>query len=85
MRAHGRRVLNETPLPLVCFVPARGNDDAADRIAAGVIASGHAWISTVRVRGHTALRACITNYETTRDDVDALVTLLDEIRAAEEA
>jgi aromatic-L-amino-acid decarboxylase len=81
--ARGWRVLNETPLPLVCFAPAlkSGDEAAAVRaIESYVVGSGKAWMSSVSLRGKLALRACITSYESTADDVHALLDLLDEAR-----
>lgn len=45
--------------------------------------SGRAWISTTVLGGVRALRACITSYLTVREDVDALVALIQD--AAKEA
>jgi glutamate/tyrosine decarboxylase-like PLP-dependent enzyme len=81
--ARGWRVLNETPLPLVCFAPdfTTGDDDAAVRaIESCVVGSGKAWLSSVSLRGKLALRACITSYESTADDVYELLDLLDGAR-----
>src|SRR5262249_25888879 len=52
------------------------------RICQWVVSSGRAWISTGIVAGgsRTVLRACITNYRTAKEDVDALVDALDEAR-----
>jgi hypothetical protein len=87
LHASGWRVVNRTPLPLACFVDggsAGGSDEAyLQRIARVVVASGRAWISTVRLADrHPALRACITNYRTGPGDVDALVDALEEARSA---
>jgi aromatic-L-amino-acid decarboxylase len=82
LRRDGWRVLNETELPIACFTPAQGADEAVRRIELGVTASGRAWVSSVRVRGQLALRACITSYETGPEDVDELLALLDRARAA---
>lgn len=94
LRAHGWRVVNDTPLPVVCFVDARtpadltGVTDGAqaawlEAVAQAVVASGEAWISTTKLDPNTpVLRACITNYRTTEADVRALVHLLDRVRAA---
>jgi len=50
-------------------------------VATDVVGSGEAWISTV-VLGEvgTALRACITNYRTGPEDVEALVASLGRAR-----
>jgi glutamate/tyrosine decarboxylase-like PLP-dependent enzyme len=83
LRASGWDLLNDTNLPIACFALADDGgpaDEAALRIAERVVASGRAWISTVRIRGRLALRACITSYETGPDDLDALFDELDKAR-----
>jgi glutamate/tyrosine decarboxylase-like PLP-dependent enzyme len=84
LASRGWRVVNDTTLPLVCFVPNLTQDradDAVGHILTTVLASGEAWLSTVACHGRLALRACITSYETTDEDVDRLVELLDSARA----
>ena len=84
----GWRIVNDTPLPLVCFTDARSpyGTEAAylDALVARIVASGRAWISTTRLgREKTpALRACITNYRTGPADVDTLLAALDDARGA---
>lgn len=82
LRRDGWRILNDTELPIACFAPAVGAEEAVRRIEAEVTGSGRAWVSIVRVRGQLALRACITSYETGPEDVDELLALLDTARAA---
>jgi glutamate/tyrosine decarboxylase-like PLP-dependent enzyme len=82
-------VVNETPLPVVCFRDGRRNSggssaDPADILQA-VLSSGQAWISTARIGSLAVLRACITNYRTGPKDVDALVHVLNRARASGEA
>ena len=63
----GWRVVNDTPLPVVCFVDAgTGKEPVPLRpVLDRVLASGQAWISIVELPGTgPALRACITNYRT---------------------
>jgi aromatic-L-amino-acid decarboxylase len=84
LRRDGWRVVNETPLPLVCFVPDHNEDSAVDRlnlIAREVEASRAAWISVAQLGGRHALRACITSHRSTEADVDALCDLLLSARA----
>lgn len=69
----GWAVINESPLPIVCFRRRGGPPLDLEAIAADVVASGAAWISTVSLDGEPALRACITNHRTAAEDVDALV------------
>jgi aromatic-L-amino-acid/L-tryptophan decarboxylase len=80
----GWRVLNETPLPIVCFVPdgdEDGDPDQLARIARRLEASGAAWISVAQLGGRRALRACITSHRSTEADVDALCDLVASARA----
>lgn len=78
------QILNGTPLPLVCFTDAQTdwNLAACQRIANTVVASGHAWISTIQLgmEKRPALRACITNYRTEPRHIEALVTVLNHVR-----
>lgn len=76
----GWQILNATPLPLVCFAPADGGEDEVRRIERAVVASGEAWLSTVRLRSRLCLRACVTSFETREADIDRLIELLDEAR-----
>lgn len=70
----GWRVLNQTPLPVVCFLPPEGWPETAEQVAMRIVASGKAWISTTVIGGgQRVLRACITNYRTQPTDVYALL------------
>jgi aromatic-L-amino-acid decarboxylase len=79
----GWRIVNETPLPVVCFVldDDHGGADHLTAIARHVVASGDAWISVAQLGGRPALRACITSHRSTEADVDALCELLAAARA----
>lgn len=87
LAAAGWEVINETPLPTLCFVDARHPEGRSaaylDAIARRVVLSGKAWISTARLRRDIpALRACITNYRTGPADLDSLVAALQAARLA---
>jgi glutamate/tyrosine decarboxylase-like PLP-dependent enzyme len=73
-------VVNQTPLPLVCFTnPKRLRDTVAHQeLANAIVASGKAWISTIQLGENktTALRACITNYRTDENDIETLINCL---------
>jgi glutamate/tyrosine decarboxylase-like PLP-dependent enzyme len=74
LRANGWEVVNDTPLPLVCF---RRDGVDLDAVAREVVASGKAWISTTRLgRTEAVLRACITNFETGPEHIRTLVAAL---------
>lgn len=82
LRRDGWRVLNDTPLPVVC-IGEPGRDDAFHRgIADAVVARGTAWLSFVRLAGRPAVRACVISHRTTEEDVMALVDELRRARAA---
>ncbi len=78
-------IVNETKLPVVCFVDSAPQGDTLPRLSAllnEVLTSGRAWLSTTRLgNGQHVLRACITNYRTDEADVRALVQALNEARA----
>jgi glutamate/tyrosine decarboxylase-like PLP-dependent enzyme len=77
----GWEVLNDTPLPVVCFVDPNGGDERQKKISAAVVSSGEAWISTTNIGScRTVLRACITNYLTQPPDVEALIATLGRVR-----
>jgi glutamate/tyrosine decarboxylase-like PLP-dependent enzyme len=77
------RIVNETPLPVVCFMPGEnGSRETLESIARHVESSGVAWISVAELAGQAALRACITSYRSTVDDVDALCAELAAARAS---
>ena len=85
LSSNGWHVLNDTPLPLVCFVPVRDGytEDSIRAIERFVVASGRAWISSVRLRGRLVLRACVTSYESTSADVDMLLGCLRDATLAQ--
>lgn len=77
----GWRIENESPLPVVCFTDPGGADP--HQIAMRVVGSGEAWISTtVLAESKTVLRACVTNYRTTPEDISALIQSLGRARAS---
>jgi glutamate/tyrosine decarboxylase-like PLP-dependent enzyme len=86
LRASEWHIVNDTPLPTICFDDAReGVENTLERlagIARPIVDGGQAWISTTRVGGVLpVLRATVTNYRTQPSDVDALV---DELNGARE-
>lgn len=82
LKASGWRILNDTPLPVVCFTDhTSGGDHGFSRyICDAIVASGAAWISVYQTGGLEMLRACITNYNTGKEQVEHLVGLLGHAR-----
>ena len=72
----GWQIVNETPLPLVCFT--REHLDAT-----AFIAELHrrqiAWMSETRINGTPALRACITNFRTTEANIQQIVDEMNQL------
>jgi aromatic-L-amino-acid decarboxylase len=82
LTAAGFTILNQTPLPVVCFTHAAiaGDARAHNEIAIELGNRQLAWISRTRLDGRIpALRACITHFETDPADVDALVEGLQDV------
>ena len=66
----GWRLVNATPLPLVCFT--RDGLDVTGFLAA-LYQRQIAWMSQVRLRGVPVVRACITSVRTTEPDLEWVV------------
>jgi len=66
----GWRIVNDTPLPLVCFT--RDGLETSKFLAA-LYERQIAWMSEVRLRGSSVLRACVTSFRTTEADVEWVV------------
>src|SRR5262249_41634351 len=76
LTASGWQIVNETPLPLVCFT--------REHLApAAFIAELHrrqiAWMSEARIHGAPVLRACITNFRTTEADIHRIVEKMNQL------
>jgi glutamate/tyrosine decarboxylase-like PLP-dependent enzyme len=71
LEATGWRIINRTPLPVVCFT--RDGLDTG-RFLAALQERQIAWMSEVRLGGGApALRACITSFRTTESDIEYVV------------
>jgi len=74
----GWRIVNDTPLPVICFTgpPLESGRMTAAEAAQRVHERG-VWISPVRLAGDEhALRACVTSFRSTPTDVEALMDAL---------
>ena len=69
-------VLNDTPLPLVCFTRERLD---VKRFLQQLHLQQIAWMSPVTVRGREAVRACITSFRTSDRDVLEIVEKMNEL------
>lgn len=79
----GWQVVNDTPLPLVCFTHPEletGRKSRIGAVVAEVVRRKRCWISKVVLTGGRPVgRACITSYRTEEED---LRVLLDELETA---
>lgn len=62
----GWRIVNNTPLPLVCFT--RDGLVVSDFLAS-LRERQIAWMSEVQIGGAAAVRACVTSFRTTENDI----------------
>jgi glutamate/tyrosine decarboxylase-like PLP-dependent enzyme len=80
----GWELLNDTPLPVVCFThpSLRGDPRRLGAVVSEVVGRGRAWISQVVLAGRIeALRACITSFRTEEGDLEVLLEELERARA----
>jgi hypothetical protein len=71
VRRAGWRVVNNTPLPVVCFTR---DGLVASRFLAALYERQIAWMSEVRLGdGPPIVRACITSFRTTESDIEWVV------------
>jgi aromatic-L-amino-acid decarboxylase len=66
----GWRIVNKTPLPVVCFMREGIN---VDGLIAELRERQIAWMSDVQIAGMPALRACITSFKTSEKDIERVV------------
>jgi glutamate/tyrosine decarboxylase-like PLP-dependent enzyme len=76
LTASGWQVINETPLPLVCFTRER-LDPAAFLVA--LHRRQIAWMSEACIDGVPVLRACITNFRTTEAQIHQIVAEMNRL------
>jgi glutamate/tyrosine decarboxylase-like PLP-dependent enzyme len=64
----GWLIANESCLAVLCLEPPAGHAGVRT-VVDRVVASGHAWISASVFEGRDVVRACVTNGETTPEDI----------------
>ena len=77
LQGKGWKVVNASPLAVLCIIPPHA-EVSASSIAERILASGRVWVSVASFEGQQVVRACVTNGETSTDDVDELVQALEE-------
>ena len=72
LKSAGWRIVNRTPLPLVCFTREGLN---TTKFLAALKERQIAWMAEVRLgRGDPVLRACVTSFRTTESDIKCVVS-----------
>jgi glutamate/tyrosine decarboxylase-like PLP-dependent enzyme len=71
----GWAVVNRSHLAVTCLRPPPGAPDVR-RIAAAIVQSGEAWVSTTEFEGQRVLRVCVTNGQTSAVDIARLARQL---------
>jgi glutamate/tyrosine decarboxylase-like PLP-dependent enzyme len=76
-------VVNDTPLPLVCFTHRSLREPGTDveSVASRLRDRGDVWVSSVVLGNERVLRACITSYRATPKDLDILIASLRDVIA----
>lgn len=79
---NGWTIMNNTALPVICFTDEKhGKDENFTKtILEKIYQSQKSWISIYPVKNINTFRACITNYNTTENDLDELVSELNNER-----
>lgn len=74
------------PLSIVCFrynpggMQEAGLDHLNDQLIQAMETDGRVFLTGTKIKGRIVLRTCFINYRTTRDDIDRLLTIIDEVR-----
>ena len=76
LKSSGWKIVNTTPLPLVCFTH-EGVDTS--KVLSALRENQIAWMTEAQVCGTSALRACITNVKTTEADIHWVVGELNRL------
>jgi glutamate/tyrosine decarboxylase-like PLP-dependent enzyme len=78
-------LLAEPGLSICCFrhsptgMPKDALDEHNERLLTALQRDGRVYLSNARIRGQFALRACIINFRTTREDVERTLGLVREL------
>jgi glutamate/tyrosine decarboxylase-like PLP-dependent enzyme len=83
LRARDWRIANHSELAVLCALPPPGSLPPR-AIAAQVLASGRAWVAVTRFEGLEVLRICATHGEISAEDVDILISTLEQARRPSE-
>ena len=77
LMAAGWSIASESPLAVLDVIPPAHLGDARTLVRR-VVSSGRAWVAPTTFEGQEVVRICVTNGETTKQDVGELVSALSE-------
>lgn len=78
LASKGWKIVNDTPLPVVCFTKDQGFDKVdITKIIEHLYEKRSVWISQTSLNNNIVLRACITNFKTQEEDIDFLMKELE--------
>jgi glutamate/tyrosine decarboxylase-like PLP-dependent enzyme len=78
---HGWTIVNDSPLPLVCFTR---NGLCVEDFLRELYQRQIAWMSEVRLRDEPVVRACVTSFRTTPSDIERVVAEMTRIALNQE-
>jgi aromatic-L-amino-acid decarboxylase len=79
LSATGWRIVNCTPLPLVCFT----REGLSPSILLAALRERQiAWMSEAQLNGFPVMRACVTSFRTTEADIESVVSELNSLVSA---
>jgi glutamate/tyrosine decarboxylase-like PLP-dependent enzyme len=78
LAATGWRVVNSTPLPVVCFTR---DGLVPSEFVAKLRERQIAWMSDAEIGGVSAVRACITSFKTTEEDIEWVVGQMNDLQS----
>jgi len=78
LTANGWRIVNSTPLPVICFT----RDGLMPTVLLAELRDKQiAWMSEATIAGTPVIRACITSFKTTERDIELVVNEMNELFA----
>jgi len=76
LAATGWRIVNSTPLPVICFTR---DGMVVPQLLAELRERQIAWMSEAQIGGVPVVRACITSFKTTEQDISCVVTQMNSL------
>ncbi|WP_340620917.1 pyridoxal phosphate-dependent decarboxylase family protein [Xenorhabdus siamensis] len=74
-------IINLSELPIACFTDRDGYDP--EKILEAILIENNHWLSITSYAGRKTLRACITSFRTTKENIDKLISSLNQARQFE--